>query len=93
MELNHQIRLCRPFPFLFGFRAIFFHTTRGDRKEQSVQGSLSLRKLNLLAYQAAILPFPFIKSIPRKTFEKAIENRAPSGDSIGSNRKLCNPLK
>jgi hypothetical protein len=21
MELNHQIRLCRPFPFLFGFRA------------------------------------------------------------------------
>jgi hypothetical protein len=22
MELNHQIRLCRPFPFLFGFRAI-----------------------------------------------------------------------
>ena len=23
MELNHQIRLCRPFPFLFGFRAIF----------------------------------------------------------------------
>jgi hypothetical protein len=24
MELNHQIRLCRPFPFLFGFRAIFY---------------------------------------------------------------------
>ena len=24
MELNHQIRLCRPFPFLFGFRAIGF---------------------------------------------------------------------
>jgi hypothetical protein len=23
MELNHQIRLCRPFPFPFGFRAIF----------------------------------------------------------------------
>jgi hypothetical protein len=23
MELNHQIRLCRPFPFLFGFRALF----------------------------------------------------------------------
>jgi hypothetical protein len=22
MELNHQIRLCRPFPFRFGFRAI-----------------------------------------------------------------------
>jgi hypothetical protein len=22
MELNHQIRLCRPFPFLFGFRAL-----------------------------------------------------------------------
>jgi hypothetical protein len=22
MELNHQIRLCRPFPFLFGFRAM-----------------------------------------------------------------------
>ncbi len=22
MELNHQIRFCRPFPFLFGFRAI-----------------------------------------------------------------------
>jgi hypothetical protein len=22
MELNHQTRLCRPFPFLFGFRAI-----------------------------------------------------------------------
>jgi hypothetical protein len=21
MELNHQIRFCRPFPFLFGFRA------------------------------------------------------------------------
>jgi hypothetical protein len=21
MELNHQTRLCRPFPFLFGFRA------------------------------------------------------------------------
>ena len=21
MELNHQIWLCRPFPFLFGFRA------------------------------------------------------------------------
>jgi hypothetical protein len=22
MELNHQIRLCRPFPFRFGFRAL-----------------------------------------------------------------------
>jgi hypothetical protein len=22
MELNHQIRLCRPFPFRFGFRAV-----------------------------------------------------------------------
>ena len=22
MELNHQIRFCRPFPFLFGFRAL-----------------------------------------------------------------------
>jgi hypothetical protein len=23
MELNHQIGLCRPIPFRFGFRAIF----------------------------------------------------------------------
>ncbi len=22
MELNHQIRFCRPFPFRFGFRAL-----------------------------------------------------------------------
>jgi hypothetical protein len=26
MELNHQIRLCRPFPFRFGFRAVSHNT-------------------------------------------------------------------
>jgi hypothetical protein len=93
MELNHQIRLCRPVPLLFGFRAIFFHTTRGDHKEQSVQGSLSIRKLDLLTHQAAILTSHFIESLPRKTLKRPFENRAPSGDSIGSNCKLCNPLK
>ena len=28
MELNHQIRFCRPFPFRFGFRAIFHNIDR-----------------------------------------------------------------
>ena len=28
MELNHQIRLCRPFPFLFGFRALLSEPRR-----------------------------------------------------------------
>jgi hypothetical protein len=28
MELNHQIRLCRPFPFLFGFRALLSEPKR-----------------------------------------------------------------
>jgi hypothetical protein len=28
MELNHQIRLCRPFPFLFGFRALLSESRR-----------------------------------------------------------------
>jgi hypothetical protein len=93
MELNHQIRLCRPFPFLFGFRAIFFTQREVTVKNKAFRGSLSIRKTKFAAYQAAILPFPFIKSIPRKTFEEAIENRAPSGDRIGSNRTLCNPLR
>jgi hypothetical protein len=32
MELNHQIRLCRPFPFLFGFRAILKTSGNSDSK-------------------------------------------------------------
>ncbi len=36
MELNHQIRLCRPFPFLFGFRAISYNIDIVTQKHQNV---------------------------------------------------------
>ncbi len=38
MELNHQIRFCRPFPFLFGFRALLltYMTARSLEKKYAV---------------------------------------------------------
>ncbi len=39
MELNHQIRFCRPFPFLFGFRAISYDIGNRTVFKQASQGS------------------------------------------------------
>jgi hypothetical protein len=36
MELNHQIRLCRPSPFLFGFRAISHNADLVTKMNQGV---------------------------------------------------------
>jgi hypothetical protein len=40
MELNHQIRLCRPFPFRFGFRALS-QRRHSDHSQASVTRNLS----------------------------------------------------
>jgi arginine repressor len=37
MELNHQIRFCRPFPFLFGFRAVSNNVTTVSRFIRALQ--------------------------------------------------------
>jgi hypothetical protein len=50
MELNHLVRLCRPFPFHFGFRAIS-HT-------------MSASGVNKFELRSPM--FRFIKSLPRK---------------------------
>jgi hypothetical protein len=42
MELNHQIRLCRPFPFLFGFRALL-----SEPRRQSSGLALEFASLNV----------------------------------------------
>jgi hypothetical protein len=36
MELNHQIRLCRPSPFLFGFRALSHDISNSDCYSQII---------------------------------------------------------
>jgi hypothetical protein len=40
MGLNHQIRLCRPFPFLFGFRAISHNADMVTKNEPGCYGAL-----------------------------------------------------
>ncbi len=74
MELNHQIRLCRPFPFRFGFRAIF-RTTSSDSNEQSVSRSQCL-PIELANYQPATLSVPLHNvPPPERIDEESIESR------------------
>jgi hypothetical protein len=49
MELNHQIKLCRPFPFRFGFRALSHNV-----------GIVMTAKQALQEIRAAILLIPFM---------------------------------
>jgi hypothetical protein len=66
MELNHQIRLCRPFPILFGFRAIFF-TQRGVTvKNKAFRVSSSIRKTKFAYVPGRDSPFPLHKVHPPK---------------------------
>jgi hypothetical protein len=55
MELNHQIRLCRPFPFRFGFRALSHNVGIATTAKQALQ-----------EIRAEILRDHFMKSLPRK---------------------------
>jgi hypothetical protein len=67
MELNHQIRLCKPFPFLFGFRAIF-HTTSGDNNEKSfkklVSSAIQLANLLSLSHFNKVPPLKDLMNCP-----------------------------
>jgi hypothetical protein len=49
MELNHQIRLCRPFPFRFGFRAISHNVgivTTAKQALQKIRAAILLVRLH-----------------------------------------------
>lgn len=56
MELNHQIRLCRPFPFLFGFRALLSE----PRRQSSVR--LSIRFIEC-SRAIRVMPHHFPKKL------------------------------
>jgi hypothetical protein len=64
MELNHQIRLCRPFPFRFGFRAISHNV-----------GIVTTAKQALQKIRAAILLVRLHEIPPPKESMKLAENR------------------
>jgi hypothetical protein len=60
MELNHQVRFCRPFAFRFGFRAI----------------SIILIASGVEEMPAAILRVPFHKvPPPKESMKEFLENR------------------
>ena len=49
MELNHHIRLCRPFPFRFGFRALSHNVgivTTAKQTLQQILGGILLVRLH-----------------------------------------------
>ena len=56
MELNHQIRLCRPFPFRFGFRAVFHNVDIVSLTSRALQRALFKTYTRYL--RAAILIVP-----------------------------------
>jgi hypothetical protein len=65
MELNHQIRLCRPFPFRFGFRAISHNIAIGPVNETNAQESYQFN-----AKPASHDPSRLIQSLPPKELIK-----------------------
>jgi hypothetical protein len=67
MELNHQIRFCRPFPFLFGFRAILNNYMVTYRLTDIAEVITQLFKTVTVAnFKLRFFAFFFIKSLPRK---------------------------
>jgi hypothetical protein len=65
MELNHQVRRCRPFPFLFGFRAISHNV-----------GIVTTAKQSLRKIRAAILTVRLHEiPPPKESMKKLVENR------------------
>jgi hypothetical protein len=60
MELNHQIRLCRPFPFRFGFRAVVKTVPMRDQTLQIL---------------AAILQTPTTEPLSRRTAVGIMKDR------------------
>jgi hypothetical protein len=69
MELNHQIRLCRPFPFRFGFRALSHNV-----------GIVATAKQALQEIRAAIVLVPLHEiPPPKESMKKPVENRSCDG--------------
>jgi hypothetical protein len=69
MELNHQIRLCRPFPFRFGFRALSHNVGIVTAMKQSLQRTW------------AALPLRALHRVPppKESMKKPLENRGCDG--------------
>jgi hypothetical protein len=75
MELNHQIKLCRASPFLFGFRAIF-HTTRRGSNEKRFR-KFVYRAIQLANYSCDSLCSTSLNLSPERVDDRSIENRKP----------------
>ena len=66
MELNHQIRLCRPFPFLFGFRANSHNADMVRKMNQGVTTGPGSHQFTSGSTRRDPRRSRFIKSLPRK---------------------------
>jgi hypothetical protein len=73
MELNHQIRLCRPFPFRFGFRAIFHNVDIVSPTSSALQRARFETCTRYL--RATILIVPTSSSTPPRELIKRVPQR------------------